>query len=255
MKVELPLSIEVLKQTFVDTNLALEVDVANSKIKGKVALVYISNLNLSNISFFKDSLTYEDKKDLLIEYMKLKNTLKLEQLLYSNLEVILTRYNATDIGDDLNLIRNKSILTADDIANLLADSDYLSALDSLENVLDAVPTYAVTMSVWFRETYPEYLNDFNVITDVDYTGFTFVNYVNDFLFQHHYYGLVPPKVVDKPLYFKIHFDDYVYKGKNLGAFMLKENLMLPTIELIMDGTLTPTTLKQHTEELNNASLN
>ena len=254
MIVTLPLSIEQLKQSISDESVRLEVDLANSKIKGKAALVYLSNLDLSGVSIVTDSLDLASKKELLIEYMNLKNILKLDQLLHSNLKVIFSKYEI-DLGVDQETLNSLSILSDEEVKQLLADEQYMEVLGRLESILLALPYFVVTTANWFKKEYPNYMDDFEIINDVGYIGFTFVNYIRDPIFQTHFHAWVPQPQDVAPKYFKVHFDDYVYKGNSLGYYFAKDSIMLPLMEMITNGSLTPATLEEHQKELNDVPSN
>jgi hypothetical protein len=252
MKVTLPLSIEQIKQVLNEQIEIIDVDIVNSKLKGKSALVYLGNLELGKINFITDGMDFATKKELLIEYMKLKNIIKLDQLLYSNLQVMLAE-RKIDAGEDANTVLEKSLLNSQEIQQLLEDQEYLSNLSHLKDVLSSMPYYLVTRQKWFKELYPNYLDDFEVVDDANFIGFTFVNYLGDLIFQHHYYVHLPIDNSIKPKYFRILFDDYIYKGKSLFAFFTQNNIMLPIMNMITEGELTPETLKEHNQEIENAT--
>lgn len=253
MKVTLPLSIEQLKSAISDTTIVLDIDMSNSKIQGKAALVYLNNLDLSGVGFSEETLDYNKKKELLIEYINLKNILRLDQLLYSNLHVIFTRYSVTMCTEDQEFLEHNSFLSQEEIEQLLSDETYIEALDRLETMLNNLPYYVITLANWFREAYPNYKNDYELIEDSNYIGFTWVHYINDELFQHHYSAFVPNKIT-RPKYFKTYYDDYIYKGTNLFSYFVKGNVMINIIDMISRGELTPETLAQHHGELDNVTL-
>ena len=122
----IPFESDLLKQIITGEVDSLVIDYNNSKIKGKNFITYLSNLKYKNTSIdFKD-VDVEEKKQLLLEYIKHNSTVNIEQLLATLTKVVFhqKQYNLSLVDQskfDIEFLQ-KSILTNSEIESFVKEN-------------------------------------------------------------------------------------------------------------------------------------
>lgn len=234
-----PLSFDEMKEFIVDPSKSLVVDYNNSKLQDKTFLVYCTNISLQNIDISFDQCEKEKIFSLIDAYITQKSTLKLEVLLQCVIRLIIFA-KGIQYPDEYQpfFARGKQILADEDLQLYWSNETRRENLVKLMHVLDSIPIYLLTTNTSFRDVYGEPTEVFNVVDDINYTGYTFVN-----LFEHPIFLLVyyTAPVISCNRYFKQQYEETLYKGKSLYYYFVntEANFLLPLFNAIFSGELTP----------------
>lgn len=226
IRTELPVSMETLRAVITTPNAAVEVDYANSKLKGRAALIYLTNTNLPNITLDVTGVEAVEKCQLVADYITQKSTLFIPQLVDTILYLLFKKKNVQ------LPFHIQSYLDQATLAGVTEDL-LTEPLNHLIHVLDSLPLYAVSRNVGFQKTYGKPEAVFEIINNVDYTGFTFVNLFKHPLFVDYYTA----PITTKPVYFVQQFEEYMFSGKSLFA-LFAETPIMAIMDCFTSGNVT-----------------
>jgi hypothetical protein len=230
IRTDLPLDMDALRAVITTPDVVVEIDYANSKLKGTAALIYLTNVSIPAVFFDMTDASTADCTNLVDSYIIHKSTVFVPQLVDSIMHLLLVRKGVAHIPHELT---HNSILSTLDIQHWCEDDQKEQHLQKLMAVLDNLPLFAVTCAVGFKETYGDPKLAFATINDVNYCGFTFVH-----LLKH-------PLILDyfaqgtelQPTYFIQQFDEYIYGGKSLFTFVA-QSPVLAIMDCIVNGSIT-----------------
>lgn len=234
----LPLPLDVMKQIVTTPDLAIEIDYSASQIKGRSALIYLTNANISNIHFTIN--TVEEAFELIDAYIMHKSTISIPCLIASITRILLTIKGVTLNADDESIIDNAGLIAPEDVPDYLMDETRREHLLHLLQLLDNLPTYLCTAAPDFKDVHGDPETLFPVIDSIDYVGYTFVNLLQSELFTMAYYS-VPTTA--PAIYFKQQFTEYAYGGKNLFEY-LSNTYIVPLMGAVKSGELSASELEQ-----------
>lgn len=246
----IPLSFDEMKEFIVDPSKTLVVDYSNSKLRNKTFLVYCTNISLQNIDIDFSGCDREAIFSLIDAYITQKSTLKLDVLLQCVIRLVIFA-KGIQYPDEYQpfFVRGTQILSGEDLQLYWDNETRRENLVKLMHVLDSIPIYLLTTNTSFRDVYGEPSEVFNVVDDINYTGYTFVNLLEHPIFLLVYYTA---PVVSNSRYFKQQYEETLYKGKSLYYYFVntEANFLLPLFNAIFSGELTPEFL----DEMRNALL-
>jgi hypothetical protein len=246
----IPFDSETLKKIITGDIKSPAIDYANSKIKGKNFVTYLSNLKYENLDIDFSDVLFEERCELVSEFIKHNSTCRIEQLEATVIKSLFCYrgYDLTlvDKSEDDKSTLDKCILTNQEIQQFVKTNKDL--IEQLSELLDGVLLYAIKN----LNSYKEELGDFvttNVIVEKQDIGKTFVNLFENPTFNCHYYGSLPR--FNDLKYFDHYFDRPIYSGKTLINFITSPKcLIFPMLKMIIDVQFTPEQLKTISEQLN-----
>ena len=216
-----PIEIDYLKKYFDNKDLLFHIDYNNSKLQSKKLFTYLSNLDVPSDLVLPNTIDFEEKSDLLCEYMTLPFIIKLPVFNLAASSIVF-RHKGYDMEDaypdpyfteaeiDLYIENNNEMVTR-----------WVTFLDScLIYAQKCIPELDVE----------EYLTaGIDIITDKNYVGYSIVNLFSLDFFFHNYYM----KPVETLCYFKPQFEEHMFLGKNLFSyFATKHNFLLPMLSTL-----------------------
>jgi hypothetical protein len=245
----IPFDSETLKSIITGDIKSPELDYANSKIKGKNFVTYLSNLKYENLNIDFTNVSFEERCELVAEFIKHNSTCHIEQLEATVIKSLFfyRGYDLTlvDKSEDDKPTLDKCILSNQEIQQFVKNNNDL--IGKLSELLDGVLLYAIKN----LNAYKEELGDFvttNIVTEKQDIGKTFVNLFENPTFNCHYYGSLPR--FDDLKYFDHYFDRPIYSGKTLINFITSPQcLIFPLLKMIIDVQYTPEQLKTISEQL------
>lgn len=232
IKSTLPLPLDVMKQVITTPNASVEIDYDASQIKGRAALIYLTNANIPNVSFSVSN--QEDAFDLVSNYIMHKSIVNIECLVNSIRQVLYAVRGVTLSDDDQANLDATSLFSLDQVADFLSDPQRAENTLHLIQVLDNIPTFLVANNVKFKEEHGDAAANFEIIDAIDHVGYTFVNLIRTDEFIISYFSVPPTAPI---AYFKQQFDEYAYGGKNLFAY-LSDTFVFPLLNSIAEGKTT-----------------
>lgn len=218
-----PLSMEHIKEFFLNKDLQFIVDYANSPLKGKVFLTYISNLDLP-AEVDLNNTTKEQKLDLLKDYMEVRNINECKGLA-TLVGLILLHNRGVDISSF------KCPLTTQEMEEFAKSNAEL--VDKWYVFLDSMIIFSL-MSIQltdkddkgtdfgvpaFEEAFPGFFDGYEIVDDSLFIGSNVVNMFGVPMFLEMYFS-VP---TGQPKVFKQQFNEYMFKGKRLFHYFSVEN--------------------------------
>jgi len=244
----IPFDSETLKDIITGKITSPEVDYTNSKIKGKNFITYLSNLKYENISINFSEVAFEERCELIAEYIKHSSMCHIEQIEASVVKILFyyKRYNLTLVDqsiDDQEFLQ-KSILSNNEVQQF-GDSN-IELVKQLGDLLDGVLLYAIKNLNAYKEELGNFITT-NVMEEKQQVGKTFVNLLNNPTFNCHYYGSLPK--FDDLRYFDYYFDKPIYSGKTLMTFITAPQCVIfPILKMVIDVQFTPEQLNQINKE-------
>lgn len=225
--VSAPLAIDSIKEYFSDKELFFIVDYATSKIKDKVLLTYLANLNIPCDIEFTEDVTKEEIKKLIVSYMSVKSINRIASLT-SVVAAILLRAK----GDRFEEVSHLQTLSLSDIDEFIVENKELVErwLTFLESAMYYViyTVNSLNEQVKVEESLP-------VIDDPNYIGLNVVNLFSLPSFYEHFVSLVP---ITQDYWFKQQFEEHIFKGSKLLAYMDTEaNPFFAILLGLIDGEL------------------
>lgn len=240
-----PFDSEVLKKIITGQEQSPVIDYKNSKLKNKNILTYFSNLKYKNLTIDFSGVSYEEKQELLVDYIKHQSTVNIEQLV-DTLVRILFHFRGFDLKRfDDSIGERPSILTIEEVQKFVATNESLVA--ELTSILDSVVLYAVKNLNEYKKNHGDSIG-INVIQEKQEVGKTFVNVFQNEDFNCHYYAVLPD--FSMLAYYEHYFDRPIYSGKTLMNYISSGSLLYALIMMAVNNDLSETQL----EELKNVTL-
>jgi hypothetical protein len=245
----IPFDSETLKNIITGNIKSPAIDYVNSKLKGKNFITYLGNLKYENLDIDFSNVTFEERCELLSEFIKHNSTCHIEQL-ESTLIKSLFFYKGYDLSlvdncEDDKLILQKCILTNQEIQEFVRNNKDL--IKQLAELLDGVLLYAIKNLNFYKEEHGDFVTT-NIIQEKQDIGKTFVNLFDNPTFNCHYYGSLPNYTELK--YFDYYFDRPIYSGKTLINYITSSKcLIFPLLKMVIDLQYTPDQLKTISEQL------
>jgi len=248
-----PFDSETLKKIITGELDSPEVSYKNSTIKSKNFITYFSNLKYKTINIDFTDVSFDEKKELLSEYIKHNSTANIEQLLATLIKVIFYQR-----GYDLSLVDQsksdaeylqKSILTNSEIKEFVEENQQL--VKTLCEILDGTLLYAIKNLTAYKEELGDFITN-NIIVDKQEVGKTFVNLFTNETFNSHYYASIPK--FDDIKYFEFYFDRPIYSGKTLMSHITEGCIIFPLLKIMLETPLTTEQFQSIYEETNVTSL-
>jgi hypothetical protein len=248
-----PFDSETLKKIITGELDSPEVSYKNSTIKSKNFITYFSNLKYKTINIDFTDVSFDEKKELLSEYIKHNSTANIEQLLATLIKVIFYQR-----GYDLSLVDQsksdaeylqKSILTNSEIKEFVEENQQL--VKTLCEILDGTLLYAIKNLTAYKEELGDFITN-NIVVDKQEVGKTFVNLFTNETFNSHYYASIPK--FDDINYFEFYFDRPIYSGKTLMSHITEGCIIFPLLKIMLETPLTSEQFQSIYEETNATSL-
>jgi hypothetical protein len=225
------------------------IDYANSKIKGKNFITYFSNLKYENLVIDFSMVSFDERCEVLCEFIKHNSTCHIEQLEATVIKSLFSvrGYNLdlVDKSEDDKPFLEKSILTNEEIKIFVEQNKDL--IKQLVAILDGVLLYSIKNLNAYKEELGDFVTN-NIIVEKQEIGKTFVNFFDNPTFNCHYYGSLPR--FDDLKYFDYYFDRPIYSGKTLINFIASPQCFIfPLLKMILDIKFTPEQLNSISKEL------
>ena len=249
----IPFESDLLKQIITGEVDSLVIDYNNSKIKGKNFITYLSNLKYKNTSIdFKD-VDVEEKKQLLLEYIKHNSTVNIEQLLATLTKVVFhqKQYSLSLVDQskfDIEFLQ-KSILTNSEIESFVKENS--ETIQTLSDILDGVLLYAIKNINVYKQQFGDFVTN-NIVVEKQDIGKTYVNLFQNETFNSHYYASLPK--FDDIKYFDFYFDRPIYSGQTLMNHLTGNCIIFPLLKVMLDSPLTQEQVNSIYEETNVTSV-
>jgi hypothetical protein len=244
----IPFDSETLKSIITGEIKSPAIDYVNSKIKGKNFVTYLSNLKYENLAIDFSDVSFEERTDLVCEFIKHNSTCHIEQLeatiikclfFYKNYDLSLV-----DKSEGDKPFLDKSILSNQEIQEFVEQNKDL--IKQLSELMDGVLLYAIKNLNAYKDECGDFVTN-NIVVEKQELGKTFVNLLTNTTFNCHYYRSLPNFDVIK--YFDYYFDRPIYSGKTLIYYITSEScLIFPLLKMILDMTFTPEQLISMIEE-------
>jgi hypothetical protein len=212
-----PIPIDQIKEYFKDKNTFFMVDYQQSKIQGKVLLVYLSNLDIPSDLVLNESVTKEQKFELIEAYFGGNSVSNIAYLNVAAAQIILQA-----IYPDANY--GKSLLSKEECEEFITKNE--SLVGRWIHFIDSTMLFLIKS---FEDLNAE-LNvkeNFENIDDPHYVGLNVVNLFSLPGFLEIYFS------VDRPLsltYFTQQFEAHMFKGKSLFDYYNNDlNMFVPLL--------------------------
>jgi len=248
-----PFDSDTLKKIITGEIDSPEITYKNSTIKSKNFITYFSNLKYKTINIDFTDVTVDEKKELLVEYIKHNSTANIEQLLVTLIKVVFCQK-----GYDLSLVDRsksdaeylkKSILTNSEIEEFVQENQQL--VKTLCEILDGTLLYAIKNLTAYKEELGDFITN-NIVVEKQEVGKTFVNLFQNETFNSHYYASIPN--FDDIKYFEFYFDRPIYSGKTLMSHITEGCIIFPLLKMMLESPLTAEQFQSIYEETNVTSL-
>jgi len=245
----IPFDSETLKSIITGEVKSPAIDYVNSKIKGKNFITYLSNLKYENLEINFSDVSFDERSELLSEFIKHNSTCRIEQLESTVVKSLFfyRGYNLTlvDKSEDDKPFLQKSILSNIEIQEFVKNNKNL--VTQLSEILDGVLLYAIKNLNAYKEELGDFVTN-NIVVEKQEIGKTFVNLFENPTFNCHYYSSLPK--FDDLKYFDHYFDRPIYSGKTLINFITSPQCFIfPILKMIIDIKYTPEQLQTISEQL------
>lgn len=221
-----PIPIEELKKYFEDNDTGYLIDYENSKLKGTKLLIYLSNLDIPcDIKIDTES---EEYFSLLTDYLNCPFLLDIPVLEMSAIELILCK---------------KKIYQDETLEKFIQENTEI--LNKWEKILDSCTLF--NMYCVQEDSFKEFVKSYPAAQEESLDG---INYVNLFKYPELYEYM--SKIRKENLYYyEKHFNDYMFKGKNLYSYWaVPENpLFLLTFSIASGNFDTEEYIKSKKEDI------
>jgi hypothetical protein len=197
IEVTAPISIDNLKEYFIDNEIFFVIDYKNSSLKENKLLTYLSNLDVPCDLNIEEN----DLYDLMVHYLNSSLLLNLEILEKKTIE-ILSQYkfeikNFSELNE--NFIENNSFILA----------KWISLIESLT---------IYNMHTIKSDECKEFVNLFPKIKEDDFKGINFVS-----LLKHkEFFDLIVPVDPRNLIFYEEYFNNNCFKGKSLFEYWSSE---------------------------------
>jgi hypothetical protein len=243
----IPFDSETLKKIILGEVDSPEVNYAHSAIKGKNFITYFSNLKYKTVNIDFSETSFEQKSELVLEYIKHNSSVHIEQLEATAIKCIFYcknyNLNLIDTSKSDSEYLQKSILTNEEIAILVENNKPL--IQTLCDILDGSLLHAIKNLNAYKEVFGDFITN-NIIVEKQEVGKTFVNLFQNETFNSHYYAAIPN--FNKIKYFEHYFDRPIYSGKTIISYMADACVIFPMLKLILENKFTAETFNSIYEE-------
>lgn len=207
-----PISMDLLREYFTNKEIKFHIDYANSQLKGRQFLTYVSNLNVPVDITYDETLPVEDRFALVQEYMNQQNLANIDVLVKTVAEILVRSKGSAGLTN----IYEEHFLTAEQIDQFIQENKLL--VGKWRVLMDSMVIYAMAINVAYVETFGHPRDTYECIDDATVVGKNFVWLFEDVDFVEQFYMI--PGV--EFYYFVKQFDDYMFAGKNLFAYFITE---------------------------------
>ena len=216
-----PIQLDDLKKYFTDKSLNFHINYTDSTLQDKKLLVYLSNLGVPCDIIFSDDFSFEERADLLGQYMTLPLVIEVPIL---NLAASLVVFKAK--GYNIEDAYPHPYFSEQEVNTFLTDYDNI--VQKWIKFLDSCTIYAQKCLPELNSR--EFLTDgVEILSDREYVGYSIVKLFSLSFFFNNYYK----KSLGPLAYFEIQFEDYMFQGKNLyHYFASKNNILLPLLRIL-----------------------
>lgn len=224
---------DVLRQMITTKDHALVIDYANSTIRDRTALIYLTNTNVSVQQIDVAGVPEEDVFQLIDAYIMHKSAIDIPPLVTSVMLILLALKKVPIDPVDANYLLKTSLISVEQIDRYLVDPERLKHIAHLTDVLDNMVTFIAASNATIKQTL-----SYEEVDDINYIGFTFVNLLKSDTFTLYYYSA---PLIHSPKYFTQHYNEYVYGGQNLFSYVT-QSILMPLADMIVAGQVTKDTL-------------
>jgi hypothetical protein len=228
----IPIAMDDLRQIITTPDATAVVDYGNSRLKSRAALIYATNVNLTQLEFDVTNASSEDVFALVDSYITLKSILDVRGLVFA-VGIILRHIAGAPVTEQS--VIDVSVIKPDQVEAYLADPARKANADNLFSLMSNLTTFTVTCYGAFKEKYGKGEDVFPVVNDIDFTGCTFVNLLQYDWFMLDFFANANGLL--SPVYYVQHFDEYVYGGRNLFSYV-KDTFLLAALETVLSDTET-----------------
>lgn len=226
-KVVAPLSIDQIKEFFKDKSLFFLVDYENSKLKDKVFLTYLSNLDIPSDVELSKNISKESLFNLIDSYMNMKTVTDVDSL---NMMVchILLKFKKVNLD---NIIVNPFL--SDDLVDEYIDTRK-EMLEKWAHFIDSSILYLMYI---FQDLNEKLKVDeqFPKIDDANYVGLNVVNLFKTPGFLQTYFSSDEKSSLS---FFTEQFTKYMFKGKSFYEYYdNKNNIFIPLMKHLIENKL------------------
>lgn len=247
----IPFDSETLKKIITNTdNNKIIISYKNSKLKDKKFLLYLSNLKKLDFYIDLSDTTFEERAELLLEYVRHQTTLEIKQFTRT-LVKILFRIKMYDLNvvNEIEGINFVGQVINDDEIDAVIQKD-VQLFKDFESIVDGVLLYAIKNINKYKQQIGDFITP-NIVEASTSVGKTFINLFQDEVFNEHYYSTLPDFINLK--YFEHYYDRPIYSGRTLLTFLQDKCLIFPILDLILEEYLTPHELAELEKESFNVS--
>lgn len=222
-----PLNIETIKEYFVDKEILFLIDYDESKLKDKVFLTYLANLDLPCDIKATPDFDKEKMFALLDAYMEVKTVTNVPFLAKLMSHILLKA-----IGFDTDKHLTKKYFSEEIAAEFIETRK--EAIKKWVHFLDSSMLFLIYSTKELNEQLKVEEN-FPVIDDADYIGLNIVNLFTLPGFLTCYLGQNPTGEMS---FFKQQFEKHMFKGKSFFEYFNNgENITVPLMLGLIDGKI------------------
>jgi hypothetical protein len=197
IEVTAPISIDNLKEYFIDNEIFFVIDYKNSSLKENKLLTYLSNLDIPCDLNIEEN----DLYDLMVHYLNSPMLLNLETLEKKTIEILSQYKFEMENFSELNekFIENNSFILA----------KWISLIESLT---------IYNMHTIKSDECKEFVNSFPKIKEDDFKGINFIS-----LLKHkEFFDLIVPVDPRNLIFYEEYFNNNCFKGKSLFEYWSSE---------------------------------
>ena len=216
-----PIAIDHLKKYFNNKNLQFHINYTQSKLQSKKLFTYLSNLDVPSDLVLSDNIGFNEKSELLYEYMTSPIIINLPIFNLAASSIVFRKK-----GFDLKDAYPVPYFTEEEIDRYI---------DEYGEIVTRWVTFLDSCTIYAQKCVPELnVEEFltggiDIITDRNYVGYSIVNLFSLDFFFHNYYK----KSLGTLYYFKPYFEENMFLGKSLFAyFATKHNFLLPMLTVL-----------------------
>lgn len=225
----LPLSLDNMKMLITTPDVGVVVEYGASILKGRTALIYLTNANVPVTTFDVTSVDAEQVFELVDAYVTHKSILRIDCLVAAVALLLLTSKKVRISEADAAALNYVSLIKSDQIAAYMANESRATNLAKLADLMDNVLIFAITCSAGFKQAVSDVSTIMPCVNDINHTGFTYVNLLERDIFVTNYYSAAS---VYPAKYFTQQFDEYMYGGRNLFSYV-SNTFMLSAMEMFL----------------------
>ncbi|MDR3607766.1 MAG: hypothetical protein P4M08_10340 [Oligoflexia bacterium] len=230
-----PFSMDVMREFFLDKSKIFVINYAESQLKGKSLLIYLSNLDIPCEIRFTPDVSLDEKFEMLKCYMESRNMFSVPSFTLSVADaLILSKQDRTDLEF------KSTIFNKEELKLFIEKNPAL--IGNWQRFCDSLPLYAITTTQAYRSAFGEAPQEgAEVIDDPFFVGQNVVDlfYVPGFF--ESYFSTAPKSA---PAFFKRQFWEQMFRGKNLFHFFYNpNNSLLGMLVALMEKRVRPEDLR------------